>query len=139
MLCCHSQHRTQKNKATNAHLGLLKAKLAKLRAQVVSEGQSHHAASCTAKLILLSMTSLSTDLLRLDFSVSQGNEGFRSQTMHKNSDCHMSDYSGCARASLFFPSLVEVLVMMFELQVRREASAVAVTSLTCGVSKIQCC
>mmetsp|Transcript_86852 Transcript_86852/g.219079 ORF Transcript_86852/g.219079 Transcript_86852/m.219079 type:complete len:373 (+) Transcript_86852:92-1210(+) len=30
--------RTQKNKATNAHLGLLKAKLAKLRAQIVSEG-----------------------------------------------------------------------------------------------------
>lgn len=30
--------RTQKNKATNSHLGLLKAKLAKLRAQVVSEG-----------------------------------------------------------------------------------------------------
>lgn len=30
--------RTQKNKATNAHLGLLKAKLAKLRAQVIGEG-----------------------------------------------------------------------------------------------------
>jgi len=30
--------RTQKNKATNAHLGLLKAKLAKLRASIVSEG-----------------------------------------------------------------------------------------------------
>eukprot|EP00929_Paragymnodinium_shiwhaense_P062020 TRINITY_DN3096_c0_g1_i1.p1 TRINITY_DN3096_c0_g1~~TRINITY_DN3096_c0_g1_i1.p1 ORF type:complete len:374 (+),score=99.17 TRINITY_DN3096_c0_g1_i1:164-1285(+) len=30
--------RTQKNKATNAHLGLLKAKLAKLRASVISEG-----------------------------------------------------------------------------------------------------
>mmetsp|Transcript_40471 Transcript_40471/g.111467 ORF Transcript_40471/g.111467 Transcript_40471/m.111467 type:complete len:374 (+) Transcript_40471:157-1278(+) len=30
--------RTQKNKATNSHLGLLKAKLAKLRAQVVTEG-----------------------------------------------------------------------------------------------------
>eukprot|EP00428_Durinskia_dybowskii_P037758 CAMPEP_0170261942 /NCGR_PEP_ID=MMETSP0116_2-20130129/30853_1 /TAXON_ID=400756 /ORGANISM="Durinskia baltica, Strain CSIRO CS-38" /LENGTH=371 /DNA_ID=CAMNT_0010513009 /DNA_START=91 /DNA_END=1206 /DNA_ORIENTATION=- len=30
--------RTQKNKATNAHLGLLKAKLAKLRAQIVTEG-----------------------------------------------------------------------------------------------------
>ncbi|CAK9061719.1 unnamed protein product [Durusdinium trenchii] len=30
--------RTQKNKATNAHLGLLKAKLAKLRATIVSEG-----------------------------------------------------------------------------------------------------
>merc|ERR1719371_125997 len=30
--------RTQKNKATNAHLGLLKAKLAKLRAQVIQEG-----------------------------------------------------------------------------------------------------
>lgn len=30
--------RTQKNKATNSHLGLLKAKLAKLRAQVISEG-----------------------------------------------------------------------------------------------------
>jgi uncharacterized protein len=28
--------RTQKNKATNYHLGLLKAKLAKLRAQLVS-------------------------------------------------------------------------------------------------------
>ncbi|KAH8739858.1 DRG-like OBG family GTpase fused to an RNA binding domain TGS domain, partial [Cryptosporidium ryanae] len=28
--------RTQKNKATNFHLGLLKAKLAKLRAQVIS-------------------------------------------------------------------------------------------------------
>jgi small GTP-binding protein len=31
--------RTQKNKATNAHLGLLKAKLAKLRATVITEGQ----------------------------------------------------------------------------------------------------
>jgi len=31
--------KTQKNKATNGHLGLLKAKLAKLRASVVSEGQ----------------------------------------------------------------------------------------------------
>ncbi|CAK0842372.1 unnamed protein product [Prorocentrum cordatum] len=31
--------RTQKNKATNAHLGLLKAKLAKLRASVITEGQ----------------------------------------------------------------------------------------------------
>jgi small GTP-binding protein len=30
--------RTQKNKATNGHLGLLKAKLAKLRASIVSEG-----------------------------------------------------------------------------------------------------
>lgn len=30
--------RTQKNKATNSHLGLLKAKLAKLRAQIVQEG-----------------------------------------------------------------------------------------------------
>mmetsp|Transcript_96596 Transcript_96596/g.207224 ORF Transcript_96596/g.207224 Transcript_96596/m.207224 type:complete len:373 (+) Transcript_96596:94-1212(+) len=30
--------RTQKNKATNGHLGLLKAKLAKLRASLVSEG-----------------------------------------------------------------------------------------------------
>mmetsp|Transcript_37903 Transcript_37903/g.61080 ORF Transcript_37903/g.61080 Transcript_37903/m.61080 type:complete len:372 (-) Transcript_37903:213-1328(-) len=30
--------RTQKNKATNGHLGLLKAKLAKLRAQIVTEG-----------------------------------------------------------------------------------------------------
>lgn len=30
--------KTQKNKATNAHLGLLKAKLAKLRAQVLTEG-----------------------------------------------------------------------------------------------------
>lgn len=30
--------KTQKNKATNAHLGLLKAKLAKLRAQLISEG-----------------------------------------------------------------------------------------------------
>lgn len=29
--------RTQKNKATNGHLGLLKAKLAKLRAEVISE------------------------------------------------------------------------------------------------------
>merc|ERR1712154_496335 len=32
--------RTQKNKATNSHLGLLKAKLAKLRAQVVQEGST---------------------------------------------------------------------------------------------------
>lgn len=32
--------RTQKNKATNAHLGLLKAKLAKLRAQLLQEGGS---------------------------------------------------------------------------------------------------
>jgi len=32
--------RTQKNKATNAHLGLLKAKLAKLRAQLLTEGSS---------------------------------------------------------------------------------------------------
>lgn len=30
--------KTQKNKATNSHLGLLKAKLAKLRAQLMSEG-----------------------------------------------------------------------------------------------------
>jgi len=30
--------RTQKNKATNGHLGLLKAKLAKLRAQLIGEG-----------------------------------------------------------------------------------------------------
>lgn len=30
--------RTQKNKATNAHLGLLKAKLAKLRASIITEG-----------------------------------------------------------------------------------------------------
>jgi len=30
--------KTQKNKATNAHLGLLKAKLAKLRASLISEG-----------------------------------------------------------------------------------------------------
>jgi len=30
--------RTQKNKATNGHLGLLKAKLAKLRAQIMTEG-----------------------------------------------------------------------------------------------------
>lgn len=30
--------RTQKNKATNGHLGLLKAKLAKLRATIISEG-----------------------------------------------------------------------------------------------------
>jgi len=30
--------RTQKNKATNGHLGLLKAKLAKLRQEVLSEG-----------------------------------------------------------------------------------------------------
>mmetsp|Transcript_79969 Transcript_79969/g.248155 ORF Transcript_79969/g.248155 Transcript_79969/m.248155 type:complete len:377 (+) Transcript_79969:106-1236(+) len=34
----YEMSRTQKNKATNAHLGLLKAKLAKLRAQIVSEG-----------------------------------------------------------------------------------------------------
>jgi hypothetical protein len=31
--------RTQKNKATNSHLGLLKAKLAKLRASILTEGQ----------------------------------------------------------------------------------------------------
>jgi len=31
--------KTQKNKATNGHLGLLKAKLAKLRATVITEGQ----------------------------------------------------------------------------------------------------
>ena len=30
--------RTQKNKATNGHLGLLKAKLAKLRAEILTEG-----------------------------------------------------------------------------------------------------
>ena len=30
--------RTQKNKATNGHLGLLKAKLAKLRSEVMTEG-----------------------------------------------------------------------------------------------------
>lgn len=32
--------KTQKNKATNGHLGLLKAKLAKLRAQIVTEGST---------------------------------------------------------------------------------------------------
>jgi len=34
----YEMSRTQKNKATNAHLGLLKAKLAKLRAQIMTEG-----------------------------------------------------------------------------------------------------
>jgi len=34
----HEMSKTQKNKATNGHLGLLKAKLAKLRASLLSEG-----------------------------------------------------------------------------------------------------
>lgn len=34
----HEMSKTQKNKATNGHLGLLKAKLAKLRATIISEG-----------------------------------------------------------------------------------------------------
>lgn len=32
--------RTQKNKATNAHLGLLKSKLAKLRAELIGQQQT---------------------------------------------------------------------------------------------------
>jgi hypothetical protein len=35
-----SLHRTQKNKATEFHLGILKAKLAKLKAEVISGGKS---------------------------------------------------------------------------------------------------
>jgi len=34
----HEMSKTQKNKATNGHLGLLKAKLSKLRASLISEG-----------------------------------------------------------------------------------------------------